>query len=259
MLLADNVAVVTGGAAGIGSAIARRFSSEGAAVVIADIDAARGHALVESLDDLNTEVVAVETDIARPSETEALVGTVLERFGRIDVLVNNAGVTRPAGLLSVTPAEWDLIMGINARGAFFCMQAAARSMKDQGRGCIVNVASIAAKGWPHSSSVAYAASKAAMVAITRIASYELAAYGIRVNAVCPGLTDTELFRGRIEAVAADEGISVEEAQERFGRWIPLGRLTTPEEIASVAVFLASRQSGTMTGQSLNVDGGIVFD
>jgi NAD(P)-dependent dehydrogenase (short-subunit alcohol dehydrogenase family) len=162
-------------------------------------------------------------------------------------------------VFDVTPEHWDQIMSINARAVFFCLQAAAKIMREQGGGAIVNISSIGGKGWSGAASVAYAASKAAVIAMTRLAAVQLAEHGIRVNAVCPGITDTPLYRRTIARLACEQGISVDALHEATGQRIPLGRLTESEEIASVCTLLASAESGPMTGQSLNVDGGLVFD
>jgi NAD(P)-dependent dehydrogenase (short-subunit alcohol dehydrogenase family) len=186
---------------------------------------------------------------------EAVTGT----FGRIDVLVNNAGVTRRAYIMDLTEHDWDRIMRVNAKGVFFCLQRVAREMIPRRRGRIVNIASIAGKGYAGTSNAIYAASKGSVISLTRTAAQQLARHEINVNAICPGITVTALSEANVAVRARDEGLPVEEMTRRRNAVIPLGRPNDPEDVAAVAVFLAGPAARNITGQSLNVDGGIVFD
>src|SRR5207237_203446 len=180
-------------------------------------------------------------------------------FGALDVLVNNAGVTRRAHLLDLTEADWDRIMRVNGKGVFFCLQRAAREMIPRRSGVIVNIASISGKGYAGTSNAIYAASKGAVISLTRIAALQLAPHDINVNAICPGSTVTALSQDNLRTRARDEGLSVEEMERRRNSVIPLGRANEPEDIAALAVFLASPGARNITGQSFNVDGGVIFD
>jgi NAD(P)-dependent dehydrogenase (short-subunit alcohol dehydrogenase family) len=175
------------------------------------------------------------------------------------VLVNNAGVTRRADIMDLTEADWDRIMRVNGKGVFFCLQRVAREMIPRRRGVIVNIASIAGKGYAGTSNAIYAASKGAVIALTRIAALQLARHDINVNAICPGITVTALSHENLMTRARDEGVSLEEMERRRNSVIPLGRANDPEDVAALAVFLASPAARNITGQSFNVDGGVRLD
>ena len=174
------------------------------------------------------------------------------------MLVNNAGITRRADLLDLTEADWDRITGVNAKGAFFCMQDAARQMMSQGDGRIINMASVAGKGFHNSSNAIYAGTKGALIAMTRMVAHNLGAHGITVNAVCPGTTETEIVTGLIERDAETQGISIEESRTRMFEKIPMKRANTPADVAALVVFLASEGARNITGQAINVDGGLLM-
>ena len=199
-------------------------------------------------------------DVSMVSECEGLVDHVVASHRRLDVLVNNAGVTKSLAFFDVSEADWDRIYSVNARGLFFLMQAAARTMRDSGEGGrIVNIASIAGKGYRGTSNVAYAGTKGAVIAMTRISASQLARYDINVNAICPGVTRTPLFDQVIDGLVDRLGGTREEAEARAVRSIPLRRANDPADIASLAVYLASDAARNVTGQSWNVDGGLVWD
>jgi NAD(P)-dependent dehydrogenase (short-subunit alcohol dehydrogenase family) len=206
----------------------------------------------------------VRCDVGDLAAVEALVEGTVEAHGRIDVLVNNAGVTKSLGFFDVSEADWDRIYRVNAKGLFFCMQAVARHMRERHEregqsGRIVNIASIAGKGYRGTSNIAYAGTKGAVIAMTRIAASQLARYGINVNAICPGATRTDLYRQVMEELVERQGISEQEAFARLDRSIPLRRSNDPEDVAHLAVWLASDQARNVTGQSWNVDGGLMWD
>ena len=259
MRLQDKVAIVTGAGTGVGKAIALRYAREGAQVVVAEIDEASGEKTAAEIAGSGQRSLFLRTDMGNLKDIEALVAKTVGTFGRLDILMNNAGVTRKLDFFEVTEADWDWIQSINAKGVFFCMQAAAREMVKNRYGKIINIASIAGKGFRGTSNVAYAGSKGAVIAMTRIGASQLARHNINVNAICPGVTRTAMYDRIIKGVAEREKISEAEATARMDASIPLRRSNSPEDIAHMAVFLASDEAQNITGQSFNVDGGIMWD
>ena len=204
--------------------------------------------------------LALATDVGDLASIDQMVSQVTETFGRIDVLVNNAGVTRRAYIMDLTEGDWDRIMRVNGKGVFFCLQRVAREMIPRRSGVIINIASIAGKGYAGTSNAIYAGSKGAVIGMTRIAALQLARHNINVNAICPGTHRHRAVRRQPEEPrASEEGVSVEEMERRRNAGIPLGRANDPEDIAAMAVFLASPGARNITGQSFNVDGGLIFD
>lgn len=257
--LSNKVALVTGGGAGIGQAIALALAAEGVAVVVADLNAASAQSVAAHIMASGGRSLGIQADCGDVASIQTMVARVVQEFGTLDVIVNNAGLTRTASILDVTEEDWDLINRINAKGVFFCLQAAARQMVQQGRGGrIINIASISGRGHKRSSSVAYAASKGAVIAMTKIAAQQLGEFDINVNAICPGPTSTELVNSITAARARESGKSVEDILNESRQAIPLGRYSTPEDIAAMVVFLASTGGRNITGQSYNVDGGLVM-
>jgi NAD(P)-dependent dehydrogenase (short-subunit alcohol dehydrogenase family) len=254
--LQDKVALVTGAGAGIGRAIALALAAEGARLAVADIDLAAATRTAAAA--AGNQGLAIEADCGDVASIDRMVARVVAGLGRIDIIVNNAGVTRFADIMELSEADWDRIHRVNAKGVFFCLQRAAREMTAQKTGGrIINIASISGRGYAGASNAAYAASKGAVIALTKMAAQQLGRYDINVNAICPGVTRTELGQRNSVTRAAARGISVEELQAEQERGIPIGRANTPEDIAAMAVFLASPGARNITGQSYNVDGGLV--
>ena len=201
--------------------------------------------------------MAVQADVGDVADIDRMVGAVVAGFGHLDVIVNNAGVTRGAYIMNLTEEDWDRMHRVNAKGVFFCLQRAAREMIPRREGRIINIASIAGRGFPGTSNAAYAASKGAVISLTRTAAQQLARHNLNVNAICPGVTMTEMVTRLVTQRAEKEGISVEEARAAAVKPIPLRRANDPADIAAMAVFLASPGARNVTGQCYNVDGGLV--
>jgi NAD(P)-dependent dehydrogenase (short-subunit alcohol dehydrogenase family) len=260
--LEDKVVLVTGAGAGIGRATALAMAAAGAAVAAADIDlAAAQHTAAEAAGH-NRRAIAIKADCGDVASIDAMVARTVAELGRLDLIVNNAGVTRYAEIMDLTEADWDHIHRVNAKGVFFCLQRAAREMiaqhqRDGSGGRIINIASISGRGYSGASNAAYAASKGAVIALTKTAAQQLGRHNINVNAICPGVTRTELGARNAVARAAERGITVAELQAEQEAHIPIRRANLPEDIAAMAVFLASPGARNITGQSYNVDGGLV--
>src|SRR5712692_563860 len=261
-ILADKVVLVTGAGAGIGRAIALAMAEAGATVAAADIDRAAAQRTTDESAGYNRRAIAIEADCGDVASIDRMVAHTVAELGRLDIIVNNAGVTRYAYIMDLIEADWDRIHRVNAKGVFFCLQRAAREMIRQNQadgsgGRIINIASISGRGYPGASNAAYAASKGAVIALTKMAAQQLGRYNINVNAICPGVTRTELGARNAVTRAAERGITVAEMQAAQEAEIPIRRANTPEDIAAMAVFLASPGARNITGQSYNVDGGLV--
>lgn len=257
MMLDGQVALVTGAGRGIGAATAEALAEAGAAVVAVDIDGEAAERTAEATRAHGVRALARPVDVGDVAAIRSMIDEVVTAFDRLDILVNNAGVTRRADIMDLTEADWDRIHRVNAKGVFFCLQTAARVMIPRRSGRIVNIASIAGKGYAGTSNAAYAASKGAVISLTRTAAQQLAKHDINVNAICPGVTRTELSDANLRVRAEQEGVSLEAMAARRAAAIPLGRACEPSDIAAMAVFLASPGARNITGQSYNVDGGII--
>jgi 3-oxoacyl-[acyl-carrier protein] reductase/2-hydroxycyclohexanecarboxyl-CoA dehydrogenase len=242
MRLQDKVAIVTGAARGIGQAIALRFAGEGAKVVINDLRYELLEETARAITERGGEALIAPADIGDRADVERIAEQATAHFGRLDIWVNNAGINRDALLLKMTIEQWDAVLRVNLTGTFNGCQAAAARMAASGGGAIVNLSSRAYLG--NIGQANYSASKAGVVGMTRTLALELARHGIRVNAIAPGFVDTEMARAVPEDV-----------RERVIKAIPLRRMARPEEIANVALFLASDESSYITGQVLVVCGG----
>jgi meso-butanediol dehydrogenase/(S,S)-butanediol dehydrogenase/diacetyl reductase len=258
--LEGRVVLITGAARGIGAATARRLAAEGARLVLADLDGPAVQDLAKALGQ-----VAVQADVTRAAEVVRMVEEPYGRFGRLDVLFNNAGVIRVEPFLEVSEREWDRVMAVNLKAAFFVMQAAARRMVRQEpiqgselRGKLVHTASIAAYRGGMPLTAPYAATKAGVVSLTRSAAQALAPHRITSNCVCPGAVETDMWAQIDREWGALEGWAPGEAWKRRTAGIPLGRPERPEDVAGVVAFLAGPDSDYMTGQAIKVDGGLVM-
>jgi acetoin reductase-like protein len=256
MGLNGKVAIVTGGGAGLGRSIAIALAKDGAKVVVADIREDLSIKVASEIEALGGEALSVKVDVRSSAEIEKMVELTLEKFGGIDILVNNAGVLTVAPVVDLTEEEWEYVMGVNAKGTFLCSKIIAKQMIKQGRGGkIVNISSVNGKtGYPFEAH--YTASKFAIVGFTMSLAKELAQYKINVNAVCPGCMKTDMHTLEFESWAKLMQVTVEELEKEFLKSIPLGRLAEPEDVAKVVVFLCSDNANYMTGQAINVCGGL---
>jgi NAD(P)-dependent dehydrogenase (short-subunit alcohol dehydrogenase family) len=249
MRFKGQVAVVTGGAAGIGQATVVAFAQEGAAVALVDRDEDRAEVVAGGIREGGGDVLVVPADIAHEVEVQRMVESVTRRWGRLDILVNNAGIYYQADVVDTPTEVWNNLLAVNLSGAFLCTKYAVPAMVQGGGGVVVNVASeaglVGIKG-----QVAYNVSKGGMIALTRSCAVDLAGRGIRVNCVCPGTTDTPLVREAVNR-AADPAA----ARRALEQIRPLDRLGRAEEIAAAILYLASREAGYATGAILSVDGG----
>jgi NAD(P)-dependent dehydrogenase (short-subunit alcohol dehydrogenase family) len=259
MILKDKVALVTGAGMGIGKASALAYAAAGAHVVAVDIDRAGAEATAEAVRTHQRKAAALQTDVGDVAAIDRMVEATIAEFGRIDILLNNAGVTRRADIMELDEADWDRIWRVNAKGVFFCLQRVAKEMIPRGGGRIINIASIAGKGYAGTSNAIYAASKGSVISLTKTAAQQLGPHQINVNAICPGVTRTALSEANLAVRAQKAGVSIAEMEKIRASVIPLGRPNDPEDIAAMAVFLASPGARNITGQSYNVDGGIVPD
>jgi 3-oxoacyl-[acyl-carrier protein] reductase len=257
MELQDQVAIVTGAGRGIGRATALELARLGADIVVAELDTGNGDKTAALVQDAGRRAAVVPTDVTRRADLAAMVERTLAAFGRLDILVNNAGIYRAAPVLEVTEEHWDAIMTINARAVFFASQAVLPTMIAARQGCIVNLASMAGKIGSRTN-LPYNASKAAVVSLTKSLALAHAGDGVRVNCVCPGFVETDMW----SKVAAEQGAILGLTPEEFTRkrldTVPLGRMERPEDVAAVIGFLASPRAAYMTGQALSVDGGLVM-
>jgi NAD(P)-dependent dehydrogenase (short-subunit alcohol dehydrogenase family) len=257
MQLANKTAVVTGAGQGIGRATALALAREGADVVCADINAATARETAEAVAAHGRRSLAVAADLGDVAEIDRMVREAVAALGHIDILVNNAGVTRRAYIMDLNEQDWDRIHRVNAKGVFFCLQRVAQEMIPRRSGSIVNIASVAGKGFHGTSNAVYAASKGAVISMTFTAAQQLAPHNINVNAVCPGIVKTAIVEDLFRTVSQKEGIPVEDVERRAVAEVPLKRPNEPEDIADAVVFLASRAARNITGQTLNVDGGLI--
>jgi NAD(P)-dependent dehydrogenase (short-subunit alcohol dehydrogenase family) len=246
-LTTEQVAVVTGGGRGIGAAAAGALAGHGMAVIIADLEAAAAQEAAAQVQSSGGTALDLQLDVTDGPGVQAMAEEVLDRWGRIDVLVNNAGVLSTAPFLDINLDEYRRLMQVNVEGTWLCCRAVIPAMIRQGGGRIINMASVAGeRGGGIFGTSAYATSKGAVIALTKALAREFAAAGVLVNAVCPAVTDTEMVRERLRTAAG---------AERLRAITPLGRPATVDEVAAVVAFLASSQASYITGHAYHVDGG----
>jgi NAD(P)-dependent dehydrogenase (short-subunit alcohol dehydrogenase family) len=259
--LAEKVAMVTGGGAGIGRAIALAMAREGADVLVADIHLGAAEGTAKEVRDLGRRAAALPVDVSREAQVQQAIADGIRQFSRIDILVNNAGVTPRLGLpfTRQEEADWDRVFDVNVKSVFFTCKAIAPHFMERRSGKIVNIASIAG---PLSSQTmpSYSVAKMGVITFTKIVAKELAAYNVNANAICPGLLYTDMWKGIGEVIRetnpAYRDLTPRQVFERrVQEWIPLRREQTPEDIGHAAVFLASEEARNITGQALMVDGG----
>ena len=248
--------LITGAASGVGKETALSFFDEGANVVISDIDKENLYELDSLTKKDNKKVLIQQTDISIPEEVSGLIGSTIERFGGIDFLVNNAGVSMTKKMMELQKQDWDKVLDVNVKGTFDVLKKVARNMiENKTKGSIVNIASIAGeKGRPNF--LAYSASKAAIISITKSAALEFAEHGIRVNSVSPGTIDTPMWGKIADDILAIQGGNKEELLKTWVEKVPLKRLAKPDDISDVILFLCSDKARFITGQIINVCGGL---
>ncbi|MCI0624947.1 MAG: glucose 1-dehydrogenase [Acidobacteria bacterium] len=256
--LEGQVALITGAAGGLGQSLAEGFVREGCRLLLSDLDAPRLSRVIDHLRSQGAAVVrGAPADLRSCDQTTALVERVIQEYGHINILVNNAAVSSMRSLWDLTERDWDEILDVNVKGLFFTLQSAARHMVERGSGSIINIASVAGRvGRP--TLLHYAASKAAVISITRSAALALAKQRVRVNAIAPGMIDTEMLHDLQSAWNNMSTAEDKSAHNPSPDKVPLGRVAKPQDIVATAVYLASRDSEYMTGQTLNVCGGLVM-
>jgi 3-oxoacyl-[acyl-carrier protein] reductase len=242
--LAGKVALVTGAAQGIGKAVALLLARNGAEIIVSDINLEKAEETAKEVQALGRKALAIKVDVAKLDDVEKMVGAILARFGQVDILVNNAGIARDKLILRMTEEDWDAVLNINLKGTFNCTKAVVRHMSKQRSGKIVNIASVVGE-MGNAGQGNYAASKAGVIGFTKTIAREFAQRGINVNAIAPGYIETPMT----DALP-------DKAKEELKRLIPMDRLGKPEDVAEAVLFLVSEASSYITGQVLNVNGGI---
>ncbi|MDO9572646.1 MAG: 3-oxoacyl-[acyl-carrier-protein] reductase [Candidatus Omnitrophota bacterium] len=246
MRLKDKVALITGGARGIGQAIAMTFAKEGADIVVADVNLEIAQKTALEIEGLGRIALALELDVTNYDLVEAGINKILDKMGKVDILVNNAGITKDNLVLRMSQAEWDAVINVNLKGTFNCIKAVSRPMVKQRSGRIISIASIIGlMGNPGQAN--YAASKAGIIALTKTIAKELASRNINANAVAPGFIQTEMTASLPEDI-----------KKKMLEAIPLAKLGTPQDVANLCLFLASDESSYITGQVITIDGGMVM-
>jgi meso-butanediol dehydrogenase / (S,S)-butanediol dehydrogenase / diacetyl reductase len=252
------VVIVTGAGRGIGRGIALRLARDGMDVVVNDVNLEAVTYVSDEIKAMGRQSLAIVADVSNGNQVNSMVNQVVEEFGRLDIMVANAGIAQVKQAIDITEEDWDTIFSINAKGVFLCAQAAAKQMIKQKTGKIINCASIAGhQGFPLLSH--YSATKFAVIGFTQALAKELGPHGITVNAYCPGIVGTDMWELIDEKMAEIMGLAKGEALKKFSELITLGRVESPEDVASFVSYLASTDSDYMTGQAINICGGVVMN
>lgn len=247
MRLKDKVAIVTGSGRGIGEGIVLRFAEEGAKIIVNDVNEADAKAVVDKIKAMGGQAVAVIGSVATREVVQSMIDTAVKEFGTVDIIVNNAGITRDVILHKMTDEQWDQVIDVNLTGVFYGIQCAARVMREKGYGKIVNISSTSALG--NAGQLNYSASKAGVIGMTKTAAKELGAKGINVNAIAPGMIWTDMMKNMPPA-------TIQQMDAMLPYLVPMNRKGAPLDIANLALFLASDESSFITGQVIFCDGGM---
>jgi 3-oxoacyl-[acyl-carrier protein] reductase len=242
--LKGRVALITGAAQGIGKSVALLLAQNGADIVVSDINLEKAEETAKEIESIGSKAIAIKVDVANLKDVERMVESILEKFGKIDILVNNAGITRDKLILRMTEEDWDAVLNVNLKGTFNCTKAVVRHMAKQRSGKIVSIASVVGE-MGNAGQVNYSASKAGVIGLTKTIAREFAQRRINVNAIAPGYIETPMTE-----------VLPEKVKEELKRLIPMERLGKPEDVAEAVLFLVSEESNYITGQVLNVNGGI---
>ena len=241
----DKTILVTGAGQGMGKAVAARLAQGGSKIVVFDINSDQAEAAISSLNEYSSESMVVTGDVTKKDDVEKAVKDTVDRFGQVDILINNAGVLRPTAVIDIDEKEWDWVVAVNLKGTFLFSQAVLKIMRKNNWGRIVNFSSTAGKNISTVGGAHYTSAKAGILGFTRHLAKEEAGYGITVNSVCPGLIDTEMVRNTIDPVKT----------QKYADSFPISRLGEPEEVAELVAFLCSNRAAYITGASLDINGG----
>jgi NAD(P)-dependent dehydrogenase (short-subunit alcohol dehydrogenase family) len=257
MMLDNKIAAITGAGRGIGKGIALEFAKEGADIVITDINLEEAKQVAEEVKALGRKAIAIKVDVSSKNDVDSMMAEIIKEFGRLDIMVSNAGISKMISPFDITEKAWETMINVNLMGAIMVSQAAGKIMSEQGNGNILFTISLAGK-CPSPDEAHYSASKCGLMAYMQSFAQEMIMYGVRVNGVCPGLVETSMNVRENQWLAElrADGSTAEDVKNDTLGFIPMGRLGTPEDVAKVMVFLASDMSAYMTGQALNITGGM---
>ncbi len=251
-------ACVTGAGNGIGRSIALSLNEEGYNVVCADIDVKALDKTLKLMSNKNSKKIIIKCNVSILKDIDKMIAKTVKEFGSLDIMVNNAGVTKSLSLFDLDEKHWEWMNNINAKGTFFCLQKSAKQMIKQGHGGrIINMSSVGAKGFVDVSNAIYAGTKGAILSMTKTSSQELGEHNINVNSICPAPTYTDIVKKLVEKRAKEKKISKQKMIEFYMRNVPLGRFNETEDISSMVLFLCSEGARNITGQSFNIDGGLI--